>query len=406
MERALSVILLAVSMCISAVIVTAGIRVSRFGDQNIKSAMMQVQEAVSVEDADIARLEKGAITGMEAVALLQKFDSSGYGHLVVTSGKKEGSYSADGINDIHSDNYINPSTLFNGMSVKDENGVVFAVVFTQQGEERVPFNAEEAKKVGKSVDGQVQDSQYRLFKKALLNRAKCNEYLRLCSSWAGAIKDLDDAQMRSVYTKYSDDVENQEEYLSSQIVTYDAQSQFCMAVAGAVKEWTDGKWFEAILTTGSESSEDLDEYGPDDVPDNPWYDIPDVPEPDDPGKIDDSNLNIDSDTNDSVNDGNDTVIPDSPAPSAGPSPDVSPQASGSPVLTESPEVSVGPSGVPEPSEEPTAVPTTEPEPSEEPEPSGMPEPSEGPGVIPIPEASPTAEPEGTTVPILGPDDVS
>ncbi len=101
MENVIGLLIVAASFLFSAVLVVAAFTAADIGMDAAKDAVAGAQKAISVEDVDFNRVKSNNISGIEVVQLIQKFDDSGYGHLVVTTGKPDGFYSADGITDTH-----------------------------------------------------------------------------------------------------------------------------------------------------------------------------------------------------------------------------------------------------------------------------------------------------------------
>lgn len=383
MENVLGALIVAINVIFACILAVAAFSGADAGINETKSAIAEAQKAVSVEDVDFARVKSGSISGTEAVQLLQKFDDSGYGHLVVTSGKPDGFYSADGVTDIHSDYYVKPDKMFSGSVVANQNGIVYGVRFIEEGMENVEFDRKKAAAEPESMNRQVKEAQYKLFSKFLIHRGKCSQYMQLCSRWGKALKQLDDAQMRSIFTKYSKDSANQEEYMSAQVIAFDLQAKFYDAVSEQVKLWTENKWWEAILSADLDnSSEDLNPGSPGDNgdDDSPWWADPGNSDSD--SSVDDSDSDSDSENHDGSNTGDDVEVIITPDPSVS----VEPDASAGPVPSVEPGVS----------EEPVV--TEEPVTTEEPVVTEEPVATEEPAVTEEPRAT-----DGGTVPITGPD---
>lgn len=330
MARILSFLLLCASMLAAICLIVLSSGVVEFGEDAARKAVELSQDLTSIEQADFGRVQRNNISGMEMVHLLQKYDSSGYKHLIVTKGNPEGSYSIDSINDVHSDLYVNPGSVFRGSVVIDENDKIYAVKFVEKGVPDVKFDINEADAVGQSMESRIQEAQYALFRKFLTNRVQCSKYLQTCSKWAEAIKALDSAELQHVYNKYSSDLGNQEEFIEKQILQNKAQISFYNAIASNVNSWRDAKWWEAIIVSEfNQSSEDLtdndgddgkDDTGDDDKKDddNNWLETPNVDDNvNQDSSVSDSNLDIGSDDTD-VFEGIPTDSPDPLVSSAPP----------------------------------------------------------------------------------------
>ena len=375
MENVIGLFIVAASFLFSAVLVVAAFTAADIGMDAAKDAVAGAQKAISVEDVDFNRVKSNNISGIEVVQLIQKFDDSGYGHLVVTTGKPDGFYSADGITDTHSDNYISPEKKFSGSVVTDKNDVVYAVRFIENGSGSVEFDIKKASSEPKSIDSMIKDAQYSLFTKFLTNRVKCNKYMQLCSQWGEAVGQLNSAKLRNIYSKYAKDDTNQEEYIASQILVFDSQIRFYEAVTAEVKLWTENKWWEAVLSADlNNSSEPLEPDGeePEDSGSPPWWDDTGNPEGD--NKVDESDSDSDSSSNDGNNTGDDQVIEFTPEPSVS---DRTPEP-GAPSESESPEQTSEP-GAPDETDVPSGT------------------------ELPDPEESCSPEPDSGTVPIVGPE---
>ena len=166
MARMLSFLLLCVSMLAAICLIVLSSGVVKFGEDATRNAVELSQDLTSIEQADFGRVQRNNISGMETVHLLQKYDSSGYKHLIVTKGNPEGSYSIDSVNDIHSDLYVNPGSIFRGSVVRDENDNIYAVKFVEKDVPDVKFDINEADAVGQSMESRIQEAQYALFKKS------------------------------------------------------------------------------------------------------------------------------------------------------------------------------------------------------------------------------------------------
>ena len=152
MENATKAIMIGASIVIVLVIVSIGFLVLRSGQDTAKTALTKMEQVNGdIKESDIKMYDRMSISGSEVVDLLSKYQKGTFG-IKVTTGKdtqgtwyvktvEEGSDNALG-SDASADigktmvvtdaKYVNPNGRFLGKILRDKNGSLTGITFTQQ----------------------------------------------------------------------------------------------------------------------------------------------------------------------------------------------------------------------------------------------------------------------------------
>lgn len=152
MERAVEFLKIGAVIVIVLVLISLGFLLMRSGQDTAKIGISKINQINSdIKESDIKMYDGMTVTGSEVVNTLNKFQNSSYGVKVITGKNASGTWyvrtvdesnnnalgsasSADISDTIdETDNeYVNPNGSFIGKVLRDKNGTVTGIIFTQQ----------------------------------------------------------------------------------------------------------------------------------------------------------------------------------------------------------------------------------------------------------------------------------
>ena len=149
MENSLKGLMLAAGIIITCIIISLGFYIAREARDTAASGTGQINK-LQAEFSDTSKMmyDGTEVSGSEVINVIRKFSDETMGIKVVTSktsvyygynftesngmlGEKS-TASYKNAQDATSQNYINPTGRFAGSIVRDDNGVITGIVFTQQ----------------------------------------------------------------------------------------------------------------------------------------------------------------------------------------------------------------------------------------------------------------------------------
>lgn len=149
MENSLKGLMLAAGIIITCIIISLGFYIAREASDTASAGAGQINE-LQAQFADTSKTmyDNTKVSGSEVVNVIRKFSEDALGVKVVT--KKNSTYyiysfnDSDGTlktksqtdyktaQDATKENYINPTGRFLGQVVRDVNGVITGIIFTQE----------------------------------------------------------------------------------------------------------------------------------------------------------------------------------------------------------------------------------------------------------------------------------
>ncbi len=149
MENSLKGLMLAAGIIITCVIISLGFYIAREASDTASAGTGQLTE-LQAQFADTSKTiyDNATVSGSEVLNAIRKFADETIGIKVVTkkkstyyiynfsdtdgSLKKQSSVEYKTAQDASKDNYINPTGKFTGQVVRDVNGVITGIIFTQE----------------------------------------------------------------------------------------------------------------------------------------------------------------------------------------------------------------------------------------------------------------------------------
>lgn len=152
MERAVDFLKIGAVIVIVLVLITLGFLLMRNGQDTAKIGISKIQQINGdIKESDIKMYDNMTVTGSEVENVLQKYQSSSYGVKVITGKDTTGVWYVNTVDESNSNalgsastaaiantmvetnaKYINPNGNFVGTVLRDKNGTVTGVIFTQQ----------------------------------------------------------------------------------------------------------------------------------------------------------------------------------------------------------------------------------------------------------------------------------
>lgn len=156
MENSTKAIIIAATVVITLALVTVGFLVLRSGQETAKSAITRLDKMNNqLAESEYLIYDQTEVSGSEVVNALRKFEGEYIGIQVITGKNVSGtsyiynitkgatqgegeigsksSYDIGDTIDEESNEYVNPNGRFKGEVIRDKNGVIIGIVFTQLG---------------------------------------------------------------------------------------------------------------------------------------------------------------------------------------------------------------------------------------------------------------------------------
>ena len=149
MENSLKGLMLAAGIIITCIIISLGFYIAREAADTASAGTGQINELqAQFSDTSKTMYDNTKVSGSEVINVIRKFSEDSLGVKVVT--KKASTYYIYNFNDTDGslktksttdyksaqdatkENYINPTGRFLGQVVRDVNGVITGIVFTQE----------------------------------------------------------------------------------------------------------------------------------------------------------------------------------------------------------------------------------------------------------------------------------
>jgi hypothetical protein len=150
MENSLKAILIGAGVVITLIVVSIGFLLMRSGQSTAQTAIGKLDQInVEMADSQYTMYDDMDVRGSEVVNVLKKFKDEYIGVQVITKKNTGGEWYINVANTItgtltatsndisdamdeKSNEYINPNGKFKGKIVRDANGSVMAIIFTQK----------------------------------------------------------------------------------------------------------------------------------------------------------------------------------------------------------------------------------------------------------------------------------
>ncbi len=261
MEHVQTFIVLAISLIVASFLIVTTFNLTSISNDMVQSSSHEISQLITVDNSDFASL-KTTMTGLEVKELIYKYNENGLYTLTVTEAFQEGFYSSSGIEDTGSLRYVKDDSVFTGILVRNDNNVIVAVQFVEEGQSPVDYDPIAAEDNKTTIDNQIAIRQLEILDFAKQNATVCKESIQAYADWASAVQKLEAAKLDLEYRNITNTTPDTTE-LANSIAIFKHQESFCKSLTRTIlNDWLPNKWFNPILEELSEVdlSGDDDDY--------------------------------------------------------------------------------------------------------------------------------------------------
>lgn len=251
MNNAVAIVVLAVSVVISAVVIVAAFSLLNSGLGTEYSAVTRLNDDVNYSDALERQLTSKVLSGYDVRYYAKALESESVGIQLVnrTGSVDKISYSIDDMNVLNSDGYVDPSAEYTCRFNKGDNDELLGISFIKVGaDDNVVYDHDSALSRKQGSLTAIADRQYELYKKYQENRDKCEDVMnaltevyRLTEENTKWNMNAGDAEVDESDTD-SHRIKNYGELAAK----YNGYTDFYNKLAECLRAWTKAGWFDVL----------------------------------------------------------------------------------------------------------------------------------------------------------------